>query len=99
MKKYRKAQAVLQYSLLIACITGVALIMQVYIGRSIKGRIRATGDSLAEQYALGDIDLHENFRSDVSTTEWMLPGPINTSIIRGTFKSTSQRKLQPLPVQ
>jgi len=99
MNTYRKAQATLQYSLLIAVIIGVALIMQVYIKRSMQGRIQLVGDQLAEQYAVGETKLHEHFTSDVSTTEWMFPGPVNTSTTHGTFRANSKRELEPLPIQ
>lgn len=97
MNTYRKAQATLQYSLLIAVIIGVALIMQVYIKRSMQGRIQLVGDQLAEQYAVDETKLHEHFNSEVSTTEWMFPGPVNTSTTHGTFRANSKRELEPLP--
>lgn len=99
MNTYRKAQATLQYSLLIAVMIGVALIMQAYVKRSIAGRIQLTSDQLAEQYAVRETKLHEHFNSDVSTTEWMFPGPVNTFSTHGTFRSHSKRELEPLPVQ
>ncbi len=99
MNTYKKAQATLQYSLFIALMIGVALIMQAYIKRSIAGRIQATGDMLAEQYAVDETKLHEHFNSTVSTTEWMFPGPANTTSGHGTFNYRSTRELEPLPVE
>ena len=99
MNTYRKAQATLQYCLLIAVMIGVALTMQAYIKRSIEGRIQLTSDQLAEQYAIGETKLHEHFNSEVSTTEWMFPGPANTFSTLGTFRANSKRELEPLPVQ
>lgn len=99
MNTYRKAQATLQYCLLIAVMVGVALIMQAYIKRSMQGRIQLAGDQLAEQYALGEIKLHEHFNTNVSTTEWLLPGPWNSNKSRGTFHSHSKSELEPLPLR
>ena len=98
MNTYRKAQATLQYSLLIAVLIGVALIMQGYIKRSMQGRIQLVGDQLAEQYAVSETKLHEHFDSAVTTTEWMFPGPANTSTSIGAFRANSKRELEPLPV-
>jgi len=97
MNTYRKAQATLQYALFIAVMIGVALIMQAYVKRSLEGRIQLTSDQLAEPYALGNTKLHEHFNSEVSTTEWMFPGPINTFSIHGTFRSNSKKEFEPLP--
>lgn len=99
MNTYRKAQATLQYCLLIAALIGVVLTMQAYIKRSMQGRIKLAGDQLAEQYALGDTKLHEHTDVHTSTTEWMFPGPVNTSNTRGSFNANSKRELQPLPIQ
>jgi len=99
MNTYRKAQAALQYALFIAVVIGAALIMQEYVKRGIEGRIQLTSDQLADQYAIGETKLHEHFNSDVSTTEWMFPGPVNTFTTHGTFSSRSKRELEPLPVQ
>jgi hypothetical protein len=99
MNIYKKAQATLQYSLFIAVIIGAALIMQAYVKRSIEGRIQSTSDQLGDQYAVDEIKLHEHFNSEVSTTEWMFPGPVNTSTTHGTFTAHSKKELEPLPVQ
>lgn len=99
MNTYRKAQATLQYCLLIAALIGVGLTMQAYIKRSIAGKVKLAGDQLAEQYAVDETKLHEHFESNISTTEWMFPGPVNTFNTHGTFRSDSRRELEPLPVQ
>lgn len=94
---YKKAQATLQYALLVAAIIGVALTMQIYLKRSVQGRVQMAGDQLAEQYAVDETKLHEHFNSSVSTTEWMLPGPSNSSTTHGTFNAHAERELEPLP--
>ncbi|MDD4955449.1 MAG: hypothetical protein PHP17_05380 [Candidatus Omnitrophica bacterium] len=99
MNTYRKAQATLQYCLLIAALIGVVLTMQVYIKRSMQGKIKLAGDQLAEQYAVGETKLHEHFESNISTTEWMFPGPVNVSNSNGSFRFNSNKELEPLPAK
>jgi len=96
---YRKAQSTLEVSLVIAVIVGAALIMQAYVKRGIQGRIQLAGDQLAEQYAIGETKMRGHFDSKISITEWMFPGPVNTSRSHGTFSSHSTRELEPLPVK
>lgn len=49
-RKYR-AQSVLEYTMVIACLVGALLAMQIYIKRSIQGRARDAADEIGEQYS------------------------------------------------
>ncbi|MCK9614618.1 MAG: hypothetical protein M0R48_03835 [Candidatus Omnitrophica bacterium] len=96
MNTYRKAQATLQYSLLIAVLVGVALIMQVYIRRSMQGRIQLYGDQLGEQYQVADTKDYELYISNVSTNESTTPGwdhPTTSTAVRGSYNSYKKRQL------
>lgn len=97
MRSFRKAQSVLEYSLLIAVIVGAAITMQVYLKRSMQGQIQLTTDQLAEQYAPEQTRLHEHFESNVRTTDWALPYPYNINNVRGNFRAEAHRELEPLP--
>ncbi|MFA5356892.1 MAG: hypothetical protein WC301_05780 [Candidatus Omnitrophota bacterium] len=41
----------MEYAILIACIAAALLTMQIYIKRSIQGRIRGAADEIGEQYS------------------------------------------------
>lgn len=47
----RNGQSIVEYGVLIAVIVGALLAMQVYVKRGLSGRLRASADSLGEQYA------------------------------------------------
>ena len=46
-----KAQTVLEYAAVIMCLVAALLAMQVYLKRSMQGRLRQLGDELGQQYA------------------------------------------------
>lgn len=46
-----KGQSSIEYAVLIALIVAACLAMQVYAKRGLSGRIRASADSIGEQYA------------------------------------------------
>lgn len=51
-QKHRKtAQSVLEYAVVVACLAGALLAMQIYIKRSIQGKIRDAADEIGEQYS------------------------------------------------
>lgn len=47
----RRAQGMLEYSMVIACVVAALLTMQYYIKRAIQGRVRESADTIGEQYA------------------------------------------------
>ncbi len=46
-----KAQSALEYAMVIACLAGALLAMQIYVKRSIQGRTRDAADEIGEQYS------------------------------------------------
>ncbi|MDP3732177.1 MAG: hypothetical protein Q8R31_04010, partial [Candidatus Omnitrophota bacterium] len=51
-RQYKQgAQSVLEYAVLIACLAGALLAMQIYVKRSIQGRTRDAADEIGEQYS------------------------------------------------
>jgi len=51
MKKYgSKAQSILEYSVLLACIAAAFLGMQYYIKRSVQGRVKQAADEIGAPY-------------------------------------------------
>jgi len=96
MKNFKKAQSVLEYSLLIAVIVGVALTMQVYIKRSMQGQIQLAGDQVGDQYVVADTKNHELYKSEASTTEVTAPGwghPTTITGVRGSYSAEKERQL------
>jgi len=48
--KELRAQSTLEYAVVIACIVGALLAMQVYIKRAISGKLRLAADDIGQQY-------------------------------------------------
>ncbi|UCC95658.1 MAG: hypothetical protein JSW40_02635 [Candidatus Omnitrophota bacterium] len=92
----KKGLSVLEYAFLIAVVVGVLITMQVYLKRSIGGRLQVAGDMLGDPYAYGLTDLHEHFSSHTWVREWKFPGPADVIKTRGSFHYESERKLRPL---
>lgn len=51
MFKNRKAQSTLEYAMVAVCLAGALIAMQIYVKRSIQGRIRGAADEVGEQYS------------------------------------------------
>lgn len=49
----RKAQTALEYAVLIVCVVAALIAMQIYLKRSVSGRLRQQADSLGAQYSPG----------------------------------------------
>jgi hypothetical protein len=68
----RKAQAILEYAVVISCVVAALIAMQTYIKRGIQGRLREQADSIGRQYERGnttaDIILEANSR--ITTNTW-----------------------------
>jgi len=50
-KHRQRAQSVLEYAVVVACLAGALLVMQIYVKRGIQGRVRDTADEIGEQYS------------------------------------------------
>lgn len=97
MKKYKKAQSILEYSLLIAAVVGVSLVMGLYLKRSAQGRIQAYGDQVGDQYVVSDTKNTEVYETQVSTTEITAPGighPTTITTSSGSYHSEKDRQLR-----
>ncbi|MFH1397226.1 MAG: hypothetical protein ABIH27_01575 [Candidatus Omnitrophota bacterium] len=79
----RKGQSVLEFTMVVfACI--VALIaMQVYVKRSMQGRLRNLGDELGQHYA------PRNTGSNIITTQFGSTTTITNTIETGTTTNTT----------
>ncbi|MFH1771300.1 MAG: hypothetical protein ABH872_00615 [Candidatus Omnitrophota bacterium] len=95
-KRFKKAQSVLEYALLVAVSVGALLGAGAYIKRAMQGQLQATSDQMADQYANGLTDLHEQFTSESRTAQVKWPGPLDTARSKGSFSARSERKSRPL---
>lgn len=74
VKKLR-GQSTLEYAVIIACIAAALLTMQVYIKRSIQGKLRQAAEEFGEQYDPGSttgemtIELNSDVTTEVQTEE------------------------------
>ena len=62
-------QSSLEYAVIIACIVGALLTMQVYIKRGIQGKLRSAADDIGRQYDPGNTtgDITISLNSDITT--------------------------------
>lgn len=90
----KRAQSSLEYALVIVCVVAALLAMQIYIKRSVQGRMRQTADSIGEQYAPGnttsDTTLTINSNSDTTATTTELDGTTTTTT-ESDFDETQSR--------
>lgn len=74
MRKH-KAQSILEYSVIIACIIAGLVAMTIYIKRGIQGRFRQVSDSIGEQYSPKNTesDLTTSVTSEITSQVYRLP--------------------------
>lgn len=46
-----KAQSMIEYSMMVACLVAALVAMQIYVKRGIQGRIKNAADEIGEQYS------------------------------------------------
>ena len=69
-RAYRlKAQSILEYTVLIMCVVAGLIAMQIYVKRSIEGRLRQASDEIGEHYApeatTADINITRNTLQEI----------------------------------
>ncbi|MDP3732182.1 MAG: hypothetical protein Q8R31_04035 [Candidatus Omnitrophota bacterium] len=55
MLKKLRGQSTLEYALIIAVVVGALLAMQVYMRRSLQGKLRESTDEMGGQYSAGNV--------------------------------------------
>jgi uncharacterized protein (UPF0333 family) len=48
----RKGQSTLEYALIIAVVVAALLVVQIYMRRSVRGRLRSSSDQIGDQYGV-----------------------------------------------
>jgi hypothetical protein len=51
LRRGLRAQSVIEYSMIIACVVAALLAMQIYTKRGIEGRLKQASDEISQQYA------------------------------------------------
>lgn len=97
--KINKAQAILEYSLLVAVFVGAVIVAGSYVKRGLQGQAQQAGDQVASQYAGSLTYSDEQFESKQTVIELTTPGigaPNNIILRRGSQGSDNERELLPL---
>ena len=76
----RKAQNIMEYTILFCIVLAALLIMQVYIKRSYQGRLKLESDSIGPQYSVGHTTSETVSTTESETTSYV--GGITESGIR-----------------
>ncbi|UCG34572.1 MAG: hypothetical protein JSW17_03470 [Candidatus Omnitrophota bacterium] len=74
----RKAQNIVEYTILLCIVLSALLIMQVYVKRSYQGRLKAESDSIGPQYSVG----HTKSSTTSTTTS------VSETYVGGTTKGS-----------
>jgi uncharacterized protein (UPF0333 family) len=54
----RKGQSTLEYAILIACIVGALIVMQIYLKRAFQGKMAESTDQIGEQFDVNHSETH-----------------------------------------
>lgn len=55
MLKRKKGQSTLEYAMVIAVIVAALVAMQIYMKRSVQGKLRSATDDIGQQYSVGNM--------------------------------------------
>jgi hypothetical protein len=81
-----KAQSLLEYAVVIACIAAGVFAMQIYIKRGIEGRLKAGSDSISEEHYASD-----NIKSN-TVTKLTVDTTITQKLVTAKDKSGKELK-------
>lgn len=104
LTKFEKGGSTFELAVFIVCLISALLAMQVYVTRSIQGRLRATADSIGEQYAPKntelDITLSINSNSKTMVETFEKDGVTTTTTTATSSESqlrSGTERVGPLP--
>lgn len=81
MVRNRKAQSILEYSVITTVVIAALIAIQAYVKRGLQGKLKATSDDIGEQYSPGITTSHIEVASDYTSTETLLRGGHTTTEI------------------
>jgi len=90
-RKRFSAQLAVEYAMVIAILVGALLAMQIYLKRSIQGRVREAADEIGEQYSAKTTtsDIVQSFSSNITVNA----DPVIMNIIDPLSGNTFQSEL------
>jgi cytoskeletal protein RodZ len=80
----KRGQSTLEYAILIVVIIGALLTIQVYIKRSIQGRLKSSADDIGDQYSDGNMNEIKTTYRNSTTEETFNAGNAATNTINET---------------
>jgi len=91
----RRAQSILEYSVVITCVVLSLIAMQSYMRRGIQGRLRNDADSLGQPYEPGsttsDTTLQSSSSTTTTTTMTKTGNVTQTTVVTNTPYDTEHR--------
>ncbi len=72
--KTKKGQSTLEYAILIIIIIGSLLAIQVYIKRSVTGRLKSAADDIGDQYSVGNTNVVHKVTTGSQTRDTFVSG-------------------------
>ncbi len=90
MLKTRKGQSILEYAMLLAVIVAVIVAIQIYVKRSVEGKLKTSADQIGEQFTTAETNTIQTIRQTARKEE-TLAGNEATGV---DGKPWSQSKIQ-----
>ncbi|MDP1853272.1 MAG: hypothetical protein Q8L26_03590 [Candidatus Omnitrophota bacterium] len=95
MKNIRRAQNMLEVSLLLAAIVAALVMMQIYVKRSMMGRLRAYSERIGPKYAIGSTSSSTTNTQNLQISETTSSGLTTTNTTDTKFRTTSETVVAP----
>ncbi len=104
----RKGQSILEYSILLAVVIAVLLIMQAFVKRGYQGSLKSSADKMGEQFSASsttilerqDMEGNQDVVTEVGTTsavmgqyDGQLPAALQNTTLTGTLDNTNTYSL------
>jgi uncharacterized protein (UPF0333 family) len=96
LRKKKKGQSTLEFTILIIIIIGALLSIQVYIKRAVQGSLKSAADDIsAEQFSIGNTNYTRRIQSSSTTVDTSINGVVGSNIVddEGTNITTSMNIL------
>ena len=92
IKVRKKAQTITEYGILFVIIMGALLTSQLYMKRSIQGRLKSAADDLGGQFSPGNTNVTHRIISDSLTHETLANGATRSELRSPeTFQATENK--------
>lgn len=78
MRRFNTGQSTLEYAVIITVVVAALLAIQIYIKRSVQGKLRESTDQIGEQFFANNTTIYEN-TSRTGTTVQEISAGVTTS--------------------